>query len=104
VSGHYLEASIHKLRTADIAKASFRFPAREMGKLILVGDLEAPAREVRGRTAVYGQVSSADEQAGLDRKIARMVAWATSTATESTRWHAKLTRHRTAIAASCSPC
>jgi len=24
-------------------------PARKMGKLILVGDLEAPAREVRGR-------------------------------------------------------
>jgi len=52
-------------------------PARKMGKLILVGDLEAPAREVRGRTAIYARVSSADQRADLDRQVARVVAWAT---------------------------
>jgi predicted site-specific integrase-resolvase len=48
-----------------------------MGKLILVGDLEAPARQERGRTAVYARVSSANQKADLDRQIARVVAWAT---------------------------
>jgi len=48
-----------------------------MGKLILVGDLEAPAREERGRTAIYARVSSADQRDDLDRQVARVVAWAT---------------------------
>jgi predicted site-specific integrase-resolvase len=48
-----------------------------MGKLILVGDLEAPARQGRGRTVIYARVSSADQKADLDRQVARMVAWAT---------------------------
>jgi len=52
-------------------------PARKMGKLILVGDLEAPARQERGRTAIYARVSSADQRAALDRQVARVVAWAT---------------------------
>jgi len=52
-------------------------PARKMGKLILVGDLEAPARQERGRTAIYARVSSADQRADLDRQVARVVAWAT---------------------------
>jgi len=51
-------------------------PARKMGKLILVGDLEAPAPKERGRTAVYVRVSSADQRADLDRQVARVVAWA----------------------------
>jgi predicted site-specific integrase-resolvase len=52
-------------------------PARKMGKLILVGDLDAPVRQERGRTAIYARVSSADQKADLDRQIARVVAWAT---------------------------
>jgi predicted site-specific integrase-resolvase len=52
-------------------------PARKVGKLILVGDLEAPARQERGRTAIYARVSSGDQRADLDRQVARVVAWAT---------------------------
>ncbi len=52
-------------------------PARKMGKLILVGDLEAPVRQGQGRTVVYVRVSSADQKADLDRQVARVVAWAT---------------------------
>jgi putative resolvase len=37
-------------------------PARKIGKLILVGDLEAPVAKVPRRTAVYVQVSSADQR------------------------------------------
>jgi predicted site-specific integrase-resolvase len=52
-------------------------PAQKMGKLILVGDLEAPARQERGRTAIYARVSSADQRVDLDHQVARVVAWAT---------------------------
>jgi len=52
-------------------------PARKMGKLILVGDLEAQARQKRGRTVIYARVSSADQKSNLDRQVARVVAWAT---------------------------
>jgi predicted site-specific integrase-resolvase len=52
-------------------------PARKMGKLILVGDLEAPARQERGRTAIYARVSSVDQRADLDHQVARVAAWAT---------------------------
>jgi predicted site-specific integrase-resolvase len=52
-------------------------PARKLGKLILVGDLEAPACKERGRTAIYARVSSTDQRADLDRQVARVAAWAT---------------------------
>jgi len=52
-------------------------PAQKMGKLILVGDLEAAARQERGRTAIYARVSSADQRAALGHQVARVVAWAT---------------------------
>jgi predicted site-specific integrase-resolvase len=52
-------------------------PARKMGKLILVGDLETPMDRERGRTAIYARVSSADQRADLDRQVARVLAWAT---------------------------
>jgi len=52
-------------------------PAQKMGKLILVGDLEAPARQERGRTAIYARVSSADQRVDLDHQVARVAAWAT---------------------------
>ena len=52
-------------------------PARRVGRLILVHE---PIGEVgpRTRTAVYAQVSSADQKADLDRQVARVTAWATA--------------------------
>ena len=51
-------------------------PARKMGKLILVGDLDAKP-ERHGITAVYARVSPADQRADLDLEVARVSAWAT---------------------------
>jgi hypothetical protein len=48
-----------------------------MGKLILVGDLEAPALKELGRTVVCARVSSFDQRADLGGQVARVVAWAT---------------------------
>jgi len=48
-----------------------------MGKLILVGDLKSPARQERGRTAIYARVFSAEQKADLNRQVARVLAWAT---------------------------
>ena len=50
-------------------------PARKMGKLILVGDLEA-GRVSSRLTAVYARVSSADQRDDLDRQAARVCSWA----------------------------
>ena len=50
-------------------------PARKMGKLILVGDLEA-GRVSSRLTAVYARVSSADQRDDLDRQVARVCSWA----------------------------
>ena len=50
-------------------------PARKMGKLILVGDLEA-GRVSSRLTAVYARVSSADQRDDLDRQVARVSSWA----------------------------
>jgi len=52
-------------------------PAKKMGKLILVGDLEATTQASPGRAVVYARVSSADQRSDLDRQVARVVAWAT---------------------------
>jgi predicted site-specific integrase-resolvase len=52
-------------------------PARKMGKLILVGDLEAAPRPKRGRTVIYARVSSEDQRGDLDRQVARVLAFAT---------------------------
>ena len=51
--------------------------ARKVGRLILVDE---PIGDVglRGRTAVYARVSSADQDADLDRQVARVTAWATA--------------------------
>lgn len=51
-------------------------PARRVGRLILVG---GPTGETdpRGRTAVYARVSWADQNADLDRQVARVTGWAT---------------------------
>jgi predicted site-specific integrase-resolvase len=52
-------------------------PARKMGKLILVGDLEAAPKSSAGRSVIYARVSSADQQPDLDRQVARVTIWAT---------------------------
>jgi predicted site-specific integrase-resolvase len=52
-------------------------PARKVGRLILVDDPYLPA-EPRSRTAVDARVSSADQKADLDRRVARVTAWATT--------------------------
>jgi predicted site-specific integrase-resolvase len=51
-------------------------PARRVGRLIRVEDAAEMVRH--RRTAVYARVSSADQQADLDRQGARVCAWATA--------------------------
>jgi predicted site-specific integrase-resolvase len=50
-------------------------PAQRVGRLILVDE---PKAGVCGRAAVYARVSSADQKADLDRRVARVTAWATA--------------------------
>lgn len=52
-------------------------PARKVGRLILVDEPIGEAGP-RARTAVYARVSSADQNADLDRQVARVTAWATA--------------------------
>jgi len=52
-------------------------PARQIGRLILVCDLEAPSSQ-RGSTVTYAHVWSADRRNDLDRKVSRVRTWATS--------------------------
>ncbi len=49
-------------------------PARRAGRLILVD--QPPVSAVPGITAVDARVSSADQRSDLDRKVARVSAWA----------------------------
>lgn len=50
-------------------------PARKIGQLILVGDLES-RKPVQGITAIYARVSSGDQKGDLDGQVARVLAWA----------------------------
>jgi predicted site-specific integrase-resolvase len=52
-------------------------PAQRVGRLILVNDAVAEIAR-HGRTAVYARVSSADQKADLDRRVARVTGWATA--------------------------
>ena len=56
-------------------RARSRFRRRKMGKLILVGDLEA-GRCADRLTAVCERVSSANQRDDLDRQVARVCIWA----------------------------
>jgi predicted site-specific integrase-resolvase len=53
-------------------------PSYRMGRLIMVGEpvTGAPAAAV-GQVVVYARVSSADQEADLDRQVARVTVWAT---------------------------
>ncbi len=52
-------------------------PARQVGRLILVGDLETSTSQ-SGSTVIYARVSSADQRDDLDRQVARATTWATT--------------------------
>ena len=52
-------------------------PARQVGRLILVGDLETATFQSES-TVIYPRVSSVDQRGDLDRQVARVTTWATS--------------------------
>ena len=52
-------------------------PARKMGRLILVGNLETSPSQL-GSTVIYARVSSGDQRGGLDHQVARVSIWATA--------------------------
>ena len=52
-------------------------PAQRVGRRILLDEPTGEA-DVRGRTAVYARVSSADQIADLVRQVARVTGWATT--------------------------
>jgi len=54
------------------AEGTLPVPARRAGGLILVMDESEPAPA--GTTVVYARVSSADQNADLDRQVARAVS------------------------------
>jgi len=51
-------------------------PARKVGQLILVGDLESQP-SVSQSAVIYARVSSADQKPDLDRQVVRVLTWAT---------------------------
>ena len=51
-------------------------PARKVGQLILVGDLQSQP-PVSKSAVIYARVSSADQKGDLDRQVARVLMWAT---------------------------
>jgi len=53
-------------------------PAQRVGGLIMVGDLADTQPRSSAKTVIYARVSSADQRADLDRQVARVTAWATS--------------------------
>jgi len=56
------------------AAGTLPVPAYQVGRLIVIGAPVAARRE--GITAVYARVSSAGQEADLDRQVARVTAWA----------------------------
>ena len=51
-------------------------PARKVGQLILVGDLESQLPASKS-AVIYARVASVDQKADLDRQVARVLTWAT---------------------------
>jgi putative resolvase len=60
-----------------IREGALTISAPNSGRLILVGDLEAPASNV-GDTALYARVSSGNRRADLERQVNNVSAWVTS--------------------------
>ncbi|MFG2010079.1 recombinase family protein [Micromonospora sp. NPDC048868] len=52
-------------------------PSYRLGRLIMVGEPLTGAMVEVGQTVVYARVSSADQEADLDRQVARVATWAT---------------------------
>jgi len=52
-------------------------PARQVGRLILVGDLETATFQSES-SVIHARVSSADERGDLDRQVSYVSTWATS--------------------------
>jgi predicted site-specific integrase-resolvase len=52
-------------------------PARQVGRLILVGDLETSPSQL-GFTVIYARVSSSDQRVDLDRQVSRVNVGATA--------------------------
>ncbi|MFV2020106.1 IS607 family transposase [Micromonospora sp. LOL_023] len=52
-------------------------PTYRIGRLIMVGEPVTGTPAGTGQTVVYARVSSAGQQADLDRQVARLAVWAT---------------------------
>jgi predicted site-specific integrase-resolvase len=52
-------------------------PTYRLGRLIMVGEPLTSTGEAAGQVVVYAGVSSAGQEADLDRQVARVTAWAT---------------------------
>ena len=52
-------------------------PARKIGRLILVGDLETSPSQL-GSTVIYARVSSTDQRVDLVSQVSRVSVWATA--------------------------
>jgi predicted site-specific integrase-resolvase len=52
-------------------------PARQIGRLILVGDLETSPSQL-GSTVIYARVSSTDQRVDLVSQVSRVSVWATA--------------------------
>ncbi|MDG4763864.1 IS607 family transposase [Solwaraspora sp. WMMD406] len=59
------------------AAGTLPVPTYRLGRLIMVGDPLAAAPTDTGQVVVYARVSSADQEADLDRQVARVTVWAT---------------------------
>ena len=51
-------------------------PARNVGQLILVGELESQPPAPKS-AVIYARVASSDQEPDLDRQVARVLTWAT---------------------------
>ena len=59
------------------AAGALPVPTYRLGRLIMVGEPVIGATADAGQVVVYARVSSADQQADLDRQVARVTTWAT---------------------------
>jgi len=60
-----------------IREGTLPVPARQIGRLILVGDLETSPTQL-GSTVIDARVASGDQRTDLDRQVSPVSAWTTS--------------------------